>query len=64
MVTLDSPVLRRIRRYSDARARPYGLTGGALEAPVAQWIEQQPSNLSVPGSNPGGGALRDAQVRI
>jgi hypothetical protein len=27
-----------------------------FQAPVAQRIEQQPSNLSVPGSNPGGGA--------
>ena len=44
-----------IRRYSDARAGRTG-TDGALPAPVAQRIEQQPSNLSVVGSIPTGGA--------
>jgi hypothetical protein len=47
---------RQIRRYSDARAGQYA-TDGALPAPVAQRIEQQPSNLSVVGSIPTGGAI-------
>lgn len=28
------------------------------DAPVAQWIEQQPSKLFVGGSNPLGGAIK------
>jgi hypothetical protein len=35
-----------------------------LRAPVAQRIEQQPSNLSVPGSNPGGGAYALVRANI
>jgi hypothetical protein len=50
-----APLARWIRRYSDARADRTG-TDGALLAPVAQRIEQQPSNLSVVGSSPTGGA--------
>ena len=43
-----------IQRYSDPRAgRTYGRRA---RAPVAQRIEQQPSNLSVVGSSPTGGA--------
>jgi hypothetical protein len=49
-------VLRQIRRYSDAEpGRTAHRTARSL-APVAQRIEQQPSNLSVVGSSPTGGA--------
>jgi hypothetical protein len=54
MRPIDLFVLK-IRRYSDARAGRTGIDG-ILLAPVAQWIEQQPSNLSVVGSIPTGGA--------
>jgi hypothetical protein len=57
VVLATTAPLGRIRRYSDARA-PLSVPSrdACSPAPVAQRIEQQPSNLSVPSSNLGGGA--------
>ena len=41
-----------------------GLTLRALPAPVAQWIEQQPSKLLVVGSIPTGRAIDVEGVRV
>jgi hypothetical protein len=54
-VALDADSFRQSRRYSDASPAAPPRTARS-QAPVAQRIEQQPSNLSVVGSSPTGGA--------